>query len=119
MSLIPFSNLRRKILFPFFLAFASLQSTVAGPFEDNKLVAANIGFAFNLMRQVVQSQPDANVFISPFSVSSVLQMTGNGAAGVTKSEMQQVLKTSGLSSGSLNATFKDLDQQFAARKDVT
>jgi serpin B len=119
MSLISFSDLRRNFLFSLFLTLASLQSAVAGPFEDDKLVSANVGFAFDLMRQVVQAQPDANVFISPFSVSSVLQMTGNGAAGETKSEMQQVLKTAGMSSGSLNAAFKDLDQQFAARKDVT
>jgi serpin B len=119
MSLIIFSKLRRKFLFAFFLALASRQVAVAGSLDDDKLVSANVGFAFDLMRQVVQAQPDANVFISPFSVSSVLQMTGNGAAGVTKTEMQQVLKTVGMSSGSLNAAFKDLDQQFAACKDVT
>jgi len=95
------------------------QLFAASPTDQQQLVSANNAFAFDLMSRVTQAQPDANVFISPFSVSSVLQMTGNGAAGETKSEMQQVLKTAGMSSGSLNATFKDLDQQFAARKDVT
>jgi serpin B len=87
--------------------------------DQQQFVSANTAFAFDLMSRVTQAQPDANVFISPFSVSSVLQMTGNGAASVTKSEMQQVLKTAGLSAGSLNAAFKDLNQQFAAREDVT
>src|ERR1039458_10529798 len=119
MSLIPFSGLRRKIMFSLFLAFASLQSAVAGPFEDDKLVSANVGFAFDLMRQVVQAQPDANVFLSPFSVSTVLQMAENGAAGQPKMEMQQVLKTAGLPSGALHKSFKDVNAELLSRKDVT
>ena len=83
------------------------------------MVSANTAFAFDLFRQIAGQKPDANIFISPFSVSSALQMTANSAAGQTKSEMQQVLKTANLPPGLLNAAFKDLDGQFAARKDVT
>ena len=119
MSLIPFSGLRRKIMFSLFLAFASLQSAVAGPFEDDKLVSANVGFAFDLMRQVVQAQPDANIFLSPFSVSTVLQMAENGAKGQTKKEMQQVLKTSGLPPGAMHESFKDVNAELLSRKGVT
>jgi serpin B len=71
------------------------------------------------MGQVAQTQPDANVFISPFSVSSALQMVGNGAAGQTETEMQQVLHTTGLPSAVVNPAFKELNQQLASRKDVT
>jgi serpin B len=90
----------------------------AEPADLNKLVAANTVFAFDLMNRVTQAQPDANVFISPYSVSSVLQMTENGAAGDTRTEMQRALKTTGLSAASLNAAFKDLDRQFTGRSDV-
>ena len=97
--------------------------TPSGPSSDlqdrQKLVSANTGFAFDLMGQVTQAQPDANVFISPFSVSSALQIVGNGAAGQTETEMQQVLHTTGLPSAIANPAFKELNQQLALRKDVT
>lgn len=86
--------------------------------DPQKLVAANNAFAFDLMNQLVQAQPDANTFISPYSVSSALQMTANGAAGETRAEMQQALRTAGMSAGALNGAFADLDRQFAARQDV-
>ena len=100
---------------------ASLAATqlVAGPVAaPAQLVAANTAFALGLMNQVAQARPDANVFISPFSVSSALQMVGNGAAGETKAEMQRVLQAAGLSADSLNAACKDLNQQLATRQDV-
>ena len=64
--------------------------------NQQALVSANTAFAFDLMGQVAQAQPDANIFISPFSISSVLQMVENGAAGQTKTQMQQVLHTADL-----------------------
>jgi serine protease inhibitor len=85
----------------------------------DELVAANSVFAFNLMNDLTQAQPDANIFISPYSVSTVLQMTAIGAAGGTKAEMQQVLDTAGLSADSLYAASKALDQQLAGRTNVT
>jgi serine protease inhibitor len=87
--------------------------------DQEKLVAANTAFAFDLMHQVAKAEPDANVFISPYSVSSALQMTAVGAAGETRIEMQRVLGTDGLAEGSLNAAFKDLDRQFNGREEVT
>ena len=63
--------------------------------EEEKLAGANAGFAFGLLKQIVQEQPATNVFISPYSASVVLEMIGNGAAGKTKEEMERVLGTSG------------------------
>lgn len=97
----------------------ALAAGVEGPVDPQQLVAANTAFAFNLMNRLEQDQPSANVFVSPYSVSSALQMTANGAAGETKAEMQQTLKTSGMSAPSLNAAFKALDEQLGNRKDVT
>lgn len=85
----------------------------------DELVAANSVFAFNLINDLAQAQPAANVFISPYSVSTVLQMTAIGAAGDTKAEMQQVLDTAGLSANSLYAASKALDQQLAGHTNVT
>src|ERR1019366_6864144 len=83
-----------------------------------KLAAANNGFAFDLLKQIVKEQPDKNIFISPFSVSTALQMVGNGAAGETKVEMQHVLKTDGLESPELNAACKKLNQSLNSQSDV-
>jgi serine protease inhibitor len=113
-----FSKSGRKILSVLPASLAASQLLAASPEDQGKLVAANTAFAFDLMNRVAGAQPNGNVFISPFSVSSVLQMVENGAAGQTKAEMQQALKTSGLSAESLNAAFRDLNQQFTGRKDV-
>jgi serpin B len=109
----------RTVLLAVLTLFASLQRVDASEADQQKLVSANTGFAFDLMGQVTQTKPDANVFISPFSVSSALQLVGNGAAGRTETEMQQVLHTAGLSSAMANPAFKELNQELASRKDVT
>jgi hypothetical protein len=76
------------------------------------------GFAFDLLKQITREQPGTNVFISPFSVSTVLQMVANGAAGDTKAEMQRVLKTAGLPPETLNAACKDLNQSLNSQTNV-
>ena len=45
---------------------------------------------------------EANPLVSPLSVASALSMTANGAAGETKTQMEQTL---GADTGSLNAYF--------------
>jgi serine protease inhibitor len=82
----------------------------APPTDQQKLASANIGFAFKLLRQLSKDQPGANIFISPYSASTVLQMACNGAGGQTKTEMQQVLGTTGLPAEALNAANKECDR---------
>lgn len=95
-----------------FSAFAVLAQ------DSEKLVAANTGFAFDLLKQIAKEQPRENIFISPFSVSTALQMVGNGAAGETKAEMQRVLRTTGLESPALNAACKSLNQWLNSQTNV-
>jgi len=90
----------------------------AAPADQEKLAAANTGFAFDLLKQIAGEQPGTNIFISPFSVSTVLQMVGNGAVGETKAEMQRVLKTAGLPAETLNAACKDLNQSLNSQTNV-
>jgi serpin B len=59
--------------------------------DQDNLTADNTGFAFDLLKQIAGQRPADNVFISPYSVSSVLQMVVDGAAGSTKQEMESVL----------------------------
>jgi serine protease inhibitor len=78
-----------------------------GLIDQQKFSSANAGFAFKLLKEIAREQPGTNVFISPYSASTVLQMVCNGAAGQTKEEMQRVLKTSGLAPETLNAANRD------------
>jgi serine protease inhibitor len=83
-----------------------------------RLAAANTSFAFDLFQQIAREQPDANIFVSPFSVSTVLQMIDNGAAGATKEEMDHVLHTDGLSANALNDACESLNQSLNSQTDV-
>ncbi len=114
-----FFKISRTVLFAALTLLASRQMMAASGADQQNLVTANNGFAFDLTAQIAKGQTDANLFISPFSVSSALQMVENGAAGQTKTEMQQVLHTTNLPSAALNESFKELNQQLASRKDVT
>jgi serpin B len=108
----------KKSAFGTMLCFAAW-AVLADPASDPaRLAAANTGFAFDLLKQIAGEQPNANVFISPFSVSSVLQMVANGAAGDTRTEMQRVLKTAGLPPETLNAACRDLNQSLNSQTNV-
>src|ERR1017187_5740459 len=85
---------------------ASLQNNIAAESDLSKLAAANNTFAFKLLKQLTTEQPAANIFVSPYSAATALQMAANGAAGQTKTEMQQVLETSGISADALNQASK-------------
>ena len=59
-------------------------------------------FTFDLLRAVRKHSTDANVFISPLSVSMALNMTLNGAAGSTADEMRHALRESGYTTADIN-----------------
>jgi serpin B len=120
MNLARFPQLHHQKVWPALLVcFAGLAVRADPTADPAKLAVANTGFAFDLLQQIVKEQPDANVFISPFSVSTVLQMVGNGAAGETRTEMQSVLKTTGLPAGPLNEECRNLNQSLTSLPDVT
>ena len=108
----------KKLGFGALLCSAGLAALAASPSDREKLATANTGFAFDLLKQIVKEQPGTNIFISPFSVSTVLQMVANGAAGETKTEMQRILKTAGLPPGELNSACKDLNQSLNSQPGV-
>jgi serine protease inhibitor len=109
-----------KLIFSIILAGVSIRfSTLAiCAQESEKLAAVNNSFAFDLLKQIEKEQPRENIFISPFSVSTALQMVGNGAAGETKAEMQRVLGTGSLPPDKLNAASKSLNQSLNSQPNV-
>lgn len=84
--------------------------TYAEPAEsvDERLVAANTAFAFNLLQVLRNETPNENLFISPASISLALAMTYNGAAGDTAAAMAEVLQWNGMSQEEINGAFADL-----------
>ena len=92
-----------------FLTLATFAAPVA---EDHLLASANSGFAFKLLKQIAKDQPGNNIFISPFGVSTVLQMAGNGAGGRTRTEMQQVMGTTNLPQNSLNEAVRNINRSL-------
>jgi serpin B len=91
------------------LAVASIsagQITFAADANLARLAAANNFFAFNLLKELNAENPSGNLFVSPYSAATALQMVVNGAGGTTKLEMQKVLQTTGLSTDTINAASK-------------
>jgi serine protease inhibitor len=113
----PFPTMK-KILGGFLICLAA-SLALADPPGAPQLAEANNGFAFDLLKQIETGQPTQNIFISPYSVSLALQMLGNGAAGQTKTEMQDVLKTKDFSPDELNAACKELNHSLLSQTNVT
>lgn len=66
-----------------------------------QLATANNAFAFKFLRQLASSRQGENLFVSPYSAATALQMAASGARGPTRTEMDQVLGTAGISSAAL------------------
>lgn len=73
-----------------------------------KRINQDNAFAFDLLKQTIQSSGETNVFVSPLSVSIALGMAWNGANGQTKTEMETALKMSGMSIADINDYYKTM-----------
>jgi len=60
--------------------------------KTTSTVQANTDFAFDLYHQLAKENPGKNLFFSPYSVSSALAMTAEGARGDTAKQMGKVLR---------------------------
>lgn len=76
--------------------------------DEQTVVSSSNAFAFELLSRVNAANEEKNVFISPFSVSTALSMTLNGADGPTQDSMQLVLGLEHLEPAQINAAYKDL-----------
>lgn len=75
--------------------------------EHNVLDASNT-FSFSLWHTINQASSDANVFVSPLSVSFALGMAINGANGQTYDEMRSALQFGSASLASIDSGYKSL-----------
>ncbi|MDR3457659.1 MAG: serpin family protein [Verrucomicrobiae bacterium] len=85
---------------------ATLQTGVAADGNLSQLATANNTFAFKLLKQLSAENKGGNIFVSPYSAATALQMAANGAAGQTKKEMQTALETAWLTPAALNEAAK-------------
>ena len=100
------------LLFSITLITASAETeNDISPGEKNIVEASN-KFGFKLFREIVKSEPDKSIFISPLSISMALAMTYNGAEGKTKQAMAKTLELSGLSIDEVNNSYLSLTQRL-------
>jgi len=77
--------------------------------KQKEVVDQSNNFAFNLFNQILSGKSDAeNIMISPFSVSSALSMTLNGAAGETYDQMLKTLCLEDKTLDEINSTYLKL-----------
>ncbi|CAG7647553.1 serpin family protein [Paenibacillus allorhizosphaerae] len=78
---------------------------------DSRIVQASNAFGLRLHQAAVKAKPDANVFLSPASVSMALTMAYNGAGDSTREAMAKALQLQGLPIDDINRAervWKDL-----------
>jgi serpin B len=69
---------------------------------------SNSEFAVDIFKELNNKDLENNVFISPFSISTALTMTYNGAVGQTKEEMEEALRYRDIDIEEVNNTYKNL-----------
>ena len=75
---------------------------------EKSVVASGNSFGFNLLNKVNNSEPNKNVFISPFSVSMAFGMVLNGANGPTLDSLKTMLGDAGVSLDDINNSYKNI-----------
>lgn len=82
------------------------------PVVNRSLSEAHNIFGFNVLKQIVKSEPGKNIFISPSSIALALSMVYNGADGETKTAMEQAMQLSGMSLEDVNSAGAGLMDQL-------
>ncbi|MGB9742031.1 MAG: serpin family protein [candidate division WOR-3 bacterium] len=85
----------------------------ASPARPALLTVPMNKFGYSLFQQLSATTPADNVVISPYSITTALLMTANGAAGETRATMVQSLKLSGLNLKTANLLQRQLSAGIA------
>ena len=87
---------------------------------EKKVTEADNNFGLKLFRQIISSETDKNIFISPLSISMALGMAYNGADGETRAEMHSMLEFGDLTAAEINQSYRNLIELLSsADPDVT
>jgi len=99
----PMTRMTRILVVAGLVTLANPLGTVTGGANDllaaevdaaplKHAVQANSDFAFDMYQQLSKENAGKNLFFSPYSISSALAMTAEGARGATAVEMGKVLR---------------------------
>lgn len=78
-----------------------------------QLIESDNQFGIELFRQIIAGQSsDTNTLVSPLSVSLALAMTYNGAAGDTKTAMEETMHLEGLTKQQINESYRSLMKEL-------
>lgn len=69
---------------------------VSGSQDYGRLVHAQNGLGFRLLRRLTAQSPSGNTFLSPTSIATALEMAYDGAAGSTRTAMARTLGLAGM-----------------------
>ncbi len=79
---------------------------------DLNVSMANTRFGFDLFKELWKTEQNQNIFTSPFSVSTALTMTLNGASGETEKAMTDTLQLQNIGNDAINNSFSQLLTQL-------
>ncbi len=74
--------------------------------KSAQLVEADNVFGLEIFQKIRKESIEENIMISPLSISLALGMAYNGAAGNTKTEMEEAMKLNGLTPEQINNSYK-------------
>ncbi len=87
---------------------------------EKSVVKAGNSFTMELFPALNEEETHKNIFISPFSISTALSMTYNGARGETRSSMAEILCFPDLSFDQVNNAYRNLTEYLkTADEEVT
>lgn len=104
----------KQIIITFIISILALYPADNNGVEFNKeeiseeVTNNNSEFATDIFRELNKEDSNKNIFISPFSISTALTMTYNGAVGETKKEMEEALRYLNININEVNQTYKNL-----------
>jgi serine protease inhibitor len=75
---------------------------------EKTIIESDNQFGLKIFKEIVKTQKDSNIFISPLSISMALGMTLNGANGTTREAMINTLELAGLSDQQINESYQSL-----------
>jgi serine protease inhibitor len=84
----------------------------AEPTESSQIVNSQTKFGLKLLQEIIQQNPEANTFISPFSVGVALSMLYNGAEETTQTELASLLEIVDLNITEVNQGNQNLTEKL-------